>query len=239
MEITEYLKEQKPLLIKVTKRKYAESFRKGKIYMNSLSVFREIENKGDEMTRDIYEGADHVIQSTEFDYLVSPTDKNFRIPSSTIIGGLWRGFEKYSCLKVFCFYDIKLDIQNKLIHPIDKRIFDFGDTYVLILDIFEFMNRINKELIKNDDLIEKPSVFRHVEYIDAYNYNGSVGPFRKCDEFRWQNEFRLCINLKNKNIEPYTLDIGDISDITLIGGIKEMVEKIRFVDENKLYFACD
>ena len=147
-DIFDYLKEKKPVLVKITKKKYADDLLRGLIYLNPIHIYQSIEDCGKEMKKDHYEGANYAIQSTEFDYLVSPNDPNIKIPSSSVIGAVWGGFEKNKNYKIYCMYNIKIDFNNASFQPIDKKITDFGDTFVMIKNPSEFVSRIDMALEK-------------------------------------------------------------------------------------------
>lgn len=240
MGVLEMLMEKKPLLLKFTKKEYAESLLKGNIYMNSLHTFKSIEDKGAEMTQDIYEAMEHVTQSNEFEYLYvpngNPDGSDWLFPSKHLIGGVWRPNNDHQFFKAFCMFEMKYDAEEKNIYPIDPRILDFGDTYVLITNIIEFTKRLDKAILANSDEIEPMVVFGPVTYFDEMKYSGALGPFKKRETYSWQNEWRICLDLKQKNQDAYCLNIGDISDIAIMGNTKKMVEYIRFLDDDSIYF---
>jgi len=97
---------------------------------------------------------------------------------------------------------------------VGERNFKFGDTFVLILNPIEFLNRVKRAASQREIEIHH----KLVEYVDREKYNGPMGPFRKFKEFFYQNEFRILVSPPESQC-PYILNIGDISDITEQGDL--------------------
>lgn len=55
---------------------------------------------------------------------------------------------------------------------------------------------------------------RPIEYINAENYSGEVGCFKKFDAYSHQQEWRLAVNCPNK-VEPEHLYLGSLADIAI------------------------
>lgn len=55
---------------------------------------------------------------------------------------------------------------------------------------------------------------RPIEYINAENYSGEVGCFKKFDAYSHQQEWRLAIDCPNK-VEPQHLYLGTLADIAI------------------------
>jgi hypothetical protein len=91
---------------------------------------------------------------------------------------------------------------------VDSRNFAFGDSFVVILDSQEFLDRIGQAA--------KQIGFRTdchlVEYFNPDIYSGEVGPFRKPNSFEYQREFRVIIT--PGTVEPVKLKVRSLKDIT-------------------------
>jgi len=241
MNIFEFIQKEKPLLIKITESKYVDDFIKGNFYMNSVHYFRTIEDKGGEMRKDFCEGYAKIVQPSEFHYLYHPNalpdGSEWKMSSQHLIGGVLRDPFYFEHGKIFCFYEIKYN-QNKMeIEPIDNRILDFGDAFICITNVMEFTKRINRAIGEKQDVLMPQANFYRVEYYNDNEFSGTLGPLRKRMKYKWQNEFRLYVELKEKHTKQYILPIGDISDITITGNSKRMVDNIRFIDKDKIFFA--
>lgn len=222
-----------PILIKFTSLKFAKSFRSGTIYMNTMDYFRRIE--GDKNTRgDLFEGTHGIIAKDDFDEILPKIGMIFsQEEKGIVIGGMSLLSEELKYYKVFCMYHLNFNISKRKIEPIDNRINNFGDTFVLITKFEEFKRRIVKELEK-----EKYNVLGFAgDDILYYNYDShtqNLGPFKKLSSYSWQNEYRLLAEPIEPTLDPLIFNIGDISDITIIGSTKKLIEEIHF-DEKGIF----
>ena len=121
-------------------------------------------------------------------------------------------------INVFCMFAFR---EKNSVFKVDPRNFEFGDTFVVLKDGNEFIRRV-KELTARKGLKLE---YNLVEYVDRSTYNGPIGKFRKFSDFSYQSEFRISID-SGKN-RPYKLRIGDISDISIIGNLDELNERIK------------
>jgi hypothetical protein len=120
-------------------------------------------------------------------------------------------------------------------HLVDPRILEeFGDYFALLINADGFFDRINSE---------KPTIHNEidwglVEYLDEQKYEGPVGVFRKSAEFSYQSEFRIAITPGMGR--PYTLDVGDLSDITISGPTMNLnrMLKVELVDGRERLFCA-
>ena len=119
---------------------------------------------------------------------------------------------------VFCMYAFRESASKSLIDP---RNFEFGDTYAVLKDGDEFLRRV-RETAQKENIVLRQEL---VEYVDRTTYNGEIGIFRKFSDFAYQSEFRLAV-VTGKAI-PFLFKIGDISDISMIGTLAEINERIR------------
>lgn len=222
-----------PILIKFAPLKRAKSFCRGTIYMNSLDYFRGLEddNKG---RGDLFEGTHSLIAKDDFDEVLPQLGMCFsKKKKDAIVGGISLLSEELKYYKVFCMYQLKCDFSNRCIEPIDTRVNNFGDTFVLVFNLEEFRRRIVTELEKGTYNV-LGFAGQSVEY---YQYDAStqkLGPLKKLELYKWQNEYRLIAEPIEPTLEPLILNIGDISDISIIGSTKKLIEEIRF-EGNELF----
>lgn len=222
-----------PILIKFTSLKFAKSFRSGTIYMNSMDYFRRVE--GDNTTRgDLFEGTHGIVAKDDLEEISPKLGMHFsENEKDAMVGGMFLLSEELKYYKVFCMYHLKCDFNTRTMEPIDNRINNFGDTFVLITDFEEFRRRIVKELEKGkynvlgfagDDVL----------YYKYYSSTQKLGPFKKINSYNWQNEYRLLAEPIEPTLDPLVLNIGDISDITIMGSTKKLIEEIHF-NENGIF----
>ena len=216
-----------PILIKFTSLKFAKSFIGGTIYMNSMDYFRRIE--GDNTTRgDLFEGTHGIIAKNDLEESTPRLGMHFSENiKNAMVGGMSLLSEELKYYKVFCMYHLNCDFHTGTIEPIDNKINNFGDTFVLITEFEEFKRRIVKELEKG-----KYNVLGFAgDDVLYYDYDSStqkLGPFKKLRSYSWQNEYRLLAEPIEPTLDPLILNIGDISDITIIGSTKKLIEELHF-----------
>src|ERR1700757_5095202 len=102
-----------------------------------------------------------------------------------------------------------------------KKISQFGTSFVIILNTFEFLRRFATS-VKKSGLHQEHDL---VEYYELDKYSGESGPFRKPSRFAFQNEFRLVVR---PGIVLRKMVIGNLEDIT--SEILPLPEINRIVD---------
>ncbi|MEJ8802618.1 hypothetical protein [Pontibacter sp. H249] len=189
-------------LIKFGERAHMESFYKqGIMFMNNLSAFRKIEDgelRGDKHEA-LYEQKEiSNIRISLGDSMIGIADRGFF--------NLWHDNPKGN---IFSMYALETS-ENLEDIMIDNSCKKFGDTCVFILDIIEFINRVDKAAKRNGyDLIYSP-----VEYIDLKKFHGKWSVFKKPIQYSYQSEFRFLI--RREEPEPLLLNIGSLEDIAAI-----------------------
>ena len=214
-------------LIKFTSEKqFAESFLKGKLYMNSLGYFW---SNGYQSQRDLFEGT--------FSY-AKPEDMMFPDDLSAVIDGkVMNRLEAMKYCNLFCMVKHGYDPIRKQVERIDLRMKSFGEYAVIVRDLETFVNRIYDVLISMKDCY---GLMGPVSYHSRYQELKESDCFDKCDDFIWQKEWRLAFlnnyselkDIAAKNPEapydvPCTLDIGDISNIAEIYESKALFDNIQ------------
>jgi len=203
-------------LFKFGNRQHIDEFvRDGHLFMNTLQFLRKREKK-DLLRFDKDEGAIHCKQADGATLSMKQNDAWLKI--GTIRGPILTsdGSEEYT--NVFCMYAF---MDNSVSEKIDPKNFCFGDTYAILTNGDEFLLRV-KKAAEREGLTTRHTL---VEYVNRSTYNGTMGVFRKFSEFAYQSEFRIAIV---SNVSgPYSLRIGDLSDISLTGNLKELSDRIR------------
>jgi hypothetical protein len=112
---------------------------------------------------------------------------------------------------LFCLY--KINLLDKPIGKefrVDIKMKEFGDYFVLISDPHEFLKRVSNTL-SNLKLSFLADV---VKYLDLSKYTGKKSVFQKDIKYEYQQEYRIFI--KNKKVEPLSIRIGSIEDISIL-----------------------
>ncbi|WP_018477179.1 hypothetical protein [Pontibacter roseus] len=194
------------LFIKIGEEKHIDALqRKGHFYCTTIRYFRTVENDG--LRGDLHEGKAYLKQL-----------KDFKIRHQGRVIGIAPNAQLYynhpdDIGNIFCIYGVKTKLINLSIKAIqrvriEEEAVGFGKAALLIYNLQEFVNRIEKSLKE----LGKEYNISPIHYYDSKTYEGELSPFFKDDRYSYQNEFRLWI--PNKVEHPFEFYIGDISDIS-------------------------
>jgi hypothetical protein len=181
----------------------------GHLYMNTLPYFSTTEENI--VKADKYEGLSYSQQPQKAKLAIKINNQFKQIPR--IIEPIRWLSEDNDNLNLFCMYAL---LESQALKLIDNRNLNFGDTFIAFLDGQEFINRIKKKLDENGFQFWMGLV----EYIDPKTYDGPMGPFRKYSNFSFQSEYRIVVKT-NLRI-PYSLNIGSLSDIAVMGTLANL-----------------
>jgi hypothetical protein len=206
-------------LFKFGRRDHMEEFvHAGHLYMNTLSYFASLEAEIPRQDRD--DGAAFCMQPDRTKLSVE-LDGEFReIPG--LVGPIlyWEDADRNS--NVFCMYAFRASQASALIDP---RNFEFGDAYVLLTNGDEFLRRVKLAAQESGKRLR----WGLVTYVDRATHHGAMGIFKKFSDFSYQSEFRIA--LSSGAGSPYSLRIGDLSDIAVVGKLAALNNSLRVVDE--------
>ena len=191
-------------LIKFGKKQFMEKLlEKGEVYMQTLTYFRELENKMNDSDGrgDAYEGIDAVLHVDE----ITIDDISIKNPSP-----IQCKYSNNSDGLVFCTYGVFDDslLNNHL--TISDEMKKMGDSAVVICDPMAFLNRC-AAYTKN---IKGKLMADSVTYYDENTGNYNMSPWLKRKKYEYQSEYRLFIPCTNK--KPLSLRLGSIEDIARI-----------------------
>jgi hypothetical protein len=123
--------------------------------------------------------------------------------------------------KIFCLYSLDVNAEHNLIAPIDPRIQDFGDTAVIILDVNEFLRRVNKAFSDRFGTSFWAG-YKRVSYELDYSKKRSYTEFDKDVSYSWQREFRISLDLSNGRVPQSVLD--DVSDYDALQYVRNHIK---------------
>ena len=195
-------------LIKFGQKEHLEALRSdGLLYMKSLADFAKLES--DIARGDGYEGTTHIIQPQHVGDLTLDLNARgrgkFAANPLDLAGPIRIGLNRTSECNVYCMFAITGPIDGELV---DSRNLAFGDCFVLVLNVNEFLNRVARATSQARlDCSCGP-----VEYFDSADYSGEVGRFRKRSLFAHQREFRIVVEPGCD--QPRKLLVGSLVDIT-------------------------
>jgi len=186
-------------ILKVGPRKFMEEFvTEGRIYMNTLKYFKDLESK-DALRSDKSEGLTASYPAHKMRIHVGGHEiKN-------LTGQVRFGHPEHEKIAIFSMYALT---ELNLDAIIDDRVLGFGDTTVVITKADEFMDRIRQECEKRNWLYQTDLV----TYVHKDTHEGDMGVFRKYSDLSYQSEFRIAVKSgRSGPIDDFY--IGDISDI--------------------------
>jgi len=200
-------------LIKFGQKAHVEElYRKGVIYMNHLSEFLKIDDnilRGDkcESLSEIKE-----IINIEISYQGKKVGyaKNGKL-------SLWNNELSGNIYSMYTLFTIdKLEEIR-----INKKCKEFGDAFVIITNVEEFLSRVKNEA--NEQGLD--IIYGTVDYVNTNEYVGNWSVFKKPMEYSYQNEFRFFI--KQNSSGSLCLTLGSIEDISLMLNSEDL-EKLTF-----------
>ena len=196
------------LFLKIAKRCYIEAFSRGELWMNPLSFFSQME--GDIARSDPHEGDGLWMQPTT--HVLSVKNGESWVPISGLLGPIsWRRQLELRS-NVFCLSALPVEAGVSF----DPRNDQFGDTVAFLTNPHEFLRRVRQAASEHGFNL----MYRGVEYVDPTGYSGELGLFRKSSEFSHQREFRIALSPGEG--APYTLLIGDISDLVAVAPVEQL-----------------
>jgi len=225
------------ILIKICPNlKYLLDFVSGNFFMNTNMHFSK--NEKNEILTDAQfdrlEGTETLLNETEDIELVM----DFSEKKARIIQGK-RGEFEYNGVpiinaevgrnrphNIYCLYSVWFGRENGAITKVDERIrTGLGEYAAIILNKEEFLNRVEKAAKKVPYKLKSDIQFGFVDYIDTKNQPlVNLGVFRKDAKYKYQNEFRIALEL-DRDPEPLNyFEVGDLSDIVMIGKTKYLLK---------------
>lgn len=195
-------------LIKIGERKYIDKlYKQGLIHMKNINWFRKYEDK--KLRGDKDEGILGIEQLSELKLL----------HNGKLLGRSNSAQLKFHDYKnkgnLYCMIAItsRDDPEN---FKIDEKNKDFGDCFVVITAVRDFIKRIENKLKELGFEYE----YGLVDYYNPKGYSGPLNIFRKPDDFEYQKEFRVFV--KRNKPSPLNFEIGSIEDIAFIFDIEKL-----------------
>jgi hypothetical protein len=209
---------------------YAEQFMTGRLYLNSLGYFKKVENEGNAGRMDSTEAVamwwqpDDIVMKLN----VPKMGLDIQLTKEDLAAPVATSFNYHNYLHIFCLYAVHStgfecidgkfhcepkeagELQRQIM--IDDRCFKFGKIAVITYAV-PFLDQL-KKVLRRDGYKARMKL---VEYYDDEIFHGEIPvkeiPFRKQKRFRYQREFRLCVDTGTKRESAIFIDIGDISQI--------------------------
>ncbi len=194
-------------LFKFGQREHLEALRNdGLIFLNRQAYFQELERDRDIVRADRFEGVDVFTQPDKAKRFTLESNSTGEIIDLTkkLIGPVLLSRGRLAC-NIYCMFSLTSVPDGPVL---DERMSGFGDSYLVVLNTQEFVDRVLDALAEFGVAVE----CGFVKYFDESSYSGEVGPFRKPSCFAYQNEFRFVT--RPGFSEPIKVYLGDLRSIT-------------------------
>ncbi len=226
-----------PVLVKFFSREsHADQFMAGDLYLNRLGYFKKLEGADGRPDRHEAVATWWQPNNLSIEFSLFP---NLNITGKDLAGPVSMSFDAYDHLHIYCMSAIVVpekamaqpnfetnEIEAEEIRKaltFDERCLKFGE-HAVIVDTRAFIGQISKALGRHFRL--RTGL---VEYYDEELFHGSFRrdeiALRKQKRFKYQREFRICIDTGTLDNEPITLNIGRI----------EASMKVRSEELNNLF----
>jgi hypothetical protein len=195
-------------LIKIGGGKFMhELYEHGVIFMNDIDYFRQYEDN--ELRGDKEEGIKGIEQVADIKLL-----HNSKILAHGNSGQLkFHDYDKngniYSLMAI-------TSLENPVSFQIDEKNKRFGDCFVVITEVKDFIHRIEDKLKE----LKFEYEYGLIRYYNLKKYSGPLDVFCKPDNFKYQREFRFFV--KRKESGPLKFKISPIKDISYILEINKL-----------------
>lgn len=211
-------------LIKFQDADKIKSLQAGKIYAKTLGYYRKREEEtGDCEVGDKYEAMIHINEATIY---FPDTGETVAVNDDLLKTSESNDF-------VFCMFGVYPKKEKfRFTDKQKEKMLSFGDTALIVLDHDEFISRVKVAAEKAGYKV----YFKPVQYYDPNIDGGNMLfslldgmwniAFWKRDSYTYQQEVRFVFTPSDENIDHIELDIGDISDITVIISAKSALSAI-------------
>ena len=198
--------------VKVGQKNHLESLQKdGLLYMNTLGYLRKIEG----MSGDKNEGTMDFFQGKKIKLVILPHSRQDPFPAKGLIS-MQSSYSPDLKKNVFCMHAITDDYS-----ALDEKNFERSSHALVIFNPQEFLELLNAAVSKD----KADFYYGFVEYVDKKTYHGQMGCFKKFEEFKYENEYRIMRNYPTGKPFPFT--IGSLEDISELVKVKDVVTRIK------------
>jgi hypothetical protein len=212
------------------KESYADQFMAGRLHLNTLGYFKQMESEDSPGRMDSTEAVSMWWQPHDIVMKLSvpKIGLEIEIKKEDLAAPVSTSFIHHNYLHIFCLYAVHStgfecidgkfhceptefeELQRQLM--IDERCIKFGKIAV-ITHAVAFLDQL-KKVLRRDGYKARMKL---MEYYDDEVFHGEIPvkeiPFRKQKRFRYQREFRLCVDTGTNRESAISIDIGDISHI--------------------------
>ena len=198
----------------------AKAFIQGDLFMQTIRMFKDHKDKSGELRGDPMEG---VVAWYQPDKIKVEID-GLEIPSKDIAAPIAMHSDALLDKNAFCIYSLNSrdhdQISKETISDFKRTLevheacYGLGAYCVAVLNAQEFINRCQR-VIKEIDVNGSLGL---VDYFDEATFHGALPEerhgYQKRSLFKHQREYRVLLDFDKQPPNIYTMNIGDLSDIT-------------------------
>jgi len=216
------------------KKEYADDFINGKLYMNTIKYFKEYIDISGELRGDRYEGISAIYQPAK---IGSFKVEDIEISGSELSAPILVHDGELLNKNAFCIYSLNssgyeaisaetlLDFKRTI--ELHESCFGLGNFCVAILNAQEFIDRCTAAIKSNNFA----GTLGAVSYYDEREFHGEFPSeklgYQKQSFFSHQREYRVLLNLRRAEAEPYTLNVGSLADIARLTTPQEFNRQLK------------
>lgn len=190
------------MLVKLLSEEYVESFLDGNLYLNTATYFSQLD-QSDTVRAD---PNDCVSEARKVLEVAIQDDKGNWVPIGGVQNPIIFRSDELRDLNILCLYTLT-DLQDD---SFDDQNLEFGGVAIFISNLPEFVRRVREAAATS----KWPIQHGPIDYVDRTEIDGSMGPFRKFQDFSYQREFRFTFITYKR--EACYLNVGNLRDITFV-----------------------
>lgn len=213
-------------------------FQQGKMYMNSVQYFSEMEDEVSAgLRRDVLEKNYLKLHSKIGEQKIGELllDINGEEVPLGDDANLYLDLPSPANIFIFCMAALADGPDGKIPGEalgeveLSKRFSEFGDHVLIIKNNVEFSKRLSSAIISHPYLYNSnffEGGYGLVEYVDMMTHTGITGLFRKDMKYSWQREYRFCLGASSEALNSngaLELNVGNLSDITQIVPMQQFI----------------
>lgn len=228
------------LLFRASSLSRLRDFQQGKMYMNSVQYFSDLEGevsqglRGDLLEKKYLKLHSKINEKKVGGIFIEINGKEIPLGDDA---SLYLDLPNPKNVFVFCMAAIA-DGPDGIIPgekdgkvQLSERFLEFGDHVLIVKNNAEFSRRLNSAIASHPHLYGGECFeggYGQVEYVDMAVHNGVVGLFRKDRAYSWQREYRICFGAGAEALNEngaLELNIGDLTDITQIVSTQQFISE--------------
>jgi hypothetical protein len=229
------------VILRAGQKEHLEEFRKGRIRFRDLGYYSSLESKGrvhhdgDEQVAGVYQADQIKLKFT------APNGATFTASAENgLVGQVMTRAQKPRM--ICCFHAIHSGEWTNREFSVDKlpeyreyllppaRMSEYGDHVWVLSDGNAFQQRL-LAAAKRDHLVSLRAEL--VRYVDFQTVHGTIPSrlqaFVKSSQFADEREFRMEVRAATPVGDPFTWEIGDLSDISVVMPLEEFSKGIQIL----------